>query len=177
MSSPSSGPPQARPEGDLIKVAQKRARLSARKAAVLAGISEGRWRQIVNGYQTVRKDMHVSVRGPDETVASMANAVGVTPDELAEAGREEAAEFLREMQARERKRNPPGGGAGGQAAASSDPRWAMLQASITAAGAGLTPAERAALREEIEKYLAVNPEWQPPSDDRSGIDQQGRQTG
>lgn len=88
-------PPQ-RPEGELIKGALRRSRLSARKAADLAGISEGRWRQIVNGYQSV-SGTALAVKGPPETVARMAQVVGVTPEELDSADRGDAAEELRTL--------------------------------------------------------------------------------
>lgn len=88
--------PAQPPEGKLIAAAAKSRRLSQREAAKRAGISEGRWRQIVQGYQTVSGN-HVPVRGPDSTVARMAWAVGVSTSELMESGREDAAEVLREI--------------------------------------------------------------------------------
>jgi hypothetical protein len=83
-----------RPEGRLIEVAQKRARISARKAADAAGMSDARWRQIVNGYQSAGAGQVVTVHGPDDTIARMAEVVGVSPAEMREAGRERAAEVL-----------------------------------------------------------------------------------
>src|SRR5690349_2364766 len=46
--------PAQRPEGALLERARERQepRLSGRAAALAAGISEGRWRQIVNGYMS-----------------------------------------------------------------------------------------------------------------------------
>ncbi|MEV7422815.1 hypothetical protein [Streptomyces sp. NPDC091212] len=90
-----SSPPQPRPEGELIKRAMKRKRMSARKAAAAAGMSEGRWRQIVSGVQHVSAGVTMAVTGPADTVARMALVVDVTPEGLAEAGREDAAEELR----------------------------------------------------------------------------------
>jgi transcriptional regulator with XRE-family HTH domain len=87
--------PAPTPEGELIKDALKRTRLSARRAAERAGISEGRWRQIVNGYQTVTRGQHVPVTGPAETVARMAHVVGVTPEQLEGVQRADAAAELR----------------------------------------------------------------------------------
>jgi transcriptional regulator with XRE-family HTH domain len=86
-----AGPP---PEGALITAALKRRRLSARAAAPKAGISETRWRQITSGYQTV-SSQRIPVRAPDDTLARMAQVAGVTPEELIEADRPDAAEELR----------------------------------------------------------------------------------
>lgn len=89
--------PKQLPEGALIADALKRSRLSARKAAGRAGMSEGRWRQIVKGYQTVSAGTHAPVRGPAETVARMAEVVGVTPEQLEQADRADAADELRTL--------------------------------------------------------------------------------
>lgn len=88
--------PQAPAEGRLIDAAQKSAvpKLSMRQAAAAAGISEGRWRQIVKGYQGTGSG-RIPVVAPDETVARMALAVGITADQLNEAGRPKAADVLR----------------------------------------------------------------------------------
>ncbi|MFD4830220.1 helix-turn-helix domain-containing protein [Streptomyces uncialis] len=90
-----SSPPQPTREGQLLKAALENRRLSARKAAKAAGISEGRWRQIVNGYQTPSKGVHVPAIGSTDTIARMAQVVGVTPEQLEEAGREDSAAALR----------------------------------------------------------------------------------
>ncbi|MEV7871449.1 hypothetical protein AB0P17_36360 [Streptomyces sp. NPDC088124] len=90
-----SSPPPPRPEGELIKRAAKRLRLSGRKAADLAHISEGRWRQIVNGYQTVSAGNHMEVEGPPATIAQMAHPLGISPEQLSAAGRDDAAHELR----------------------------------------------------------------------------------
>lgn len=174
MSSPS--PPQPRPEGALIKTALKRSRLSARKAATLAGISEGRWRQIMNGYQTVSRGMHIPVVGPDETLAAMADVVDVAPEQLVEAGRPGAAEVLRLVRAEQAKRNSEPTDEE-LAATTTDPRWQMLEASISAAGAGLSSKERVRLRKMIEKFLREQPEWQPPAVDPAGGHEQAERAG
>lgn len=92
--------PAPPPEGALIAQALEnlRPKLSVRAAAPRAGIGEARWRQIVKGYTTV-SGTNVPVHGPAETVARMAQVVGVTPEQLAEAGREDAAEELRRLPA------------------------------------------------------------------------------
>jgi uncharacterized cupin superfamily protein len=83
-----------RPEGRLIEEAMRIKGISGRQAASDAGISDARWRQIVNGYMSAGAGQFVSVTGPDETIARMARVVGVTPDQLREAGRPEAADLL-----------------------------------------------------------------------------------
>jgi hypothetical protein len=89
--------PEQRPEGRLIAIAQKRPRLSNREAAARAGMSEGHWRAIVSGSRSMGKDFWVSVKAPPETLARMAQVVGVTPEQLVEAERPDAAEELRAL--------------------------------------------------------------------------------
>lgn len=86
-------PPQ-KPEGKLIEAALKRTGMSVRKAAEKAGISDTRWRQVVAGYQTPSRGNRLEVEGSAERVARMAHVVGVTPNELREAGRPDAAQAL-----------------------------------------------------------------------------------
>jgi hypothetical protein len=88
--------PEQPAEGALIQRGMIRQRLSARQAATKAGMSEGRWRQIVAGYQSAR-GQHIPVTAPPATLARMAQAVGLTPDELTEAGRSDAAEVLADL--------------------------------------------------------------------------------
>lgn len=73
------------PLGRLLESTRTHAlRLSAREAARRAGISEGRWRQIVKGQSTT-----------DRTIVAMALAVGLDPGEaLATAGATIAPEHL-----------------------------------------------------------------------------------
>ena len=90
--------PAPQPEGILITEARKRTRLSGREAARRAGISEGRWRQIVNGYIVVAKGVYSPVAdAPAHPVARMAQSVNVSPGELEAAGRPDAAEELRKL--------------------------------------------------------------------------------
>jgi transcriptional regulator with XRE-family HTH domain len=86
--------PDPPPWGILISAALARAGLSAREAARRARLSEGRWRQITAGYQVVRPGVYEPVRGPAATLARMAAVAGVTPEQLREAGRDDAAELL-----------------------------------------------------------------------------------
>lgn len=83
-------PPQP-PEMQLIE--QRRGRLSIRKAATVAGMSEARWRQLEGGFRATPLGPAPET-APDATLARMAHAVGVTPDELKETGRADAAALL-----------------------------------------------------------------------------------
>jgi len=89
--------PEQPPEGKLIADAAGRMNLSIREAARRAGISYGRWRQITAGYQNVSPGSYAAVHAPAQTLARMAAVVGVTPDELTAAGREDAAKELDEI--------------------------------------------------------------------------------
>lgn len=86
--------PLQRPEGALIETAQRSRGIQVKDAAQASGLSLTRWRQIVTGHETV-KGGYKAVRAPDETLAKMANAVGVTPEELDAADRAGAASALR----------------------------------------------------------------------------------
>jgi len=72
-----------------------RPKVSVREAARRAGISEGRWRQIAKGYQSVAGGFHAPVTAPPDTLAKMARVVGVSDSELQEAGRSDAANEMR----------------------------------------------------------------------------------
>lgn len=88
--------PTQPPEAKLIEELRQavRPKLSVRKAADLAGISEGRWRQIAKGYNQLSKDTFVPSIAPAETLARMAQAVGATREQLLEVGRDDAATEL-----------------------------------------------------------------------------------
>ncbi|MGF0163142.1 hypothetical protein ACQRET_03735 [Streptomyces koyangensis] len=138
--------PEPPPEAALIRAATKRNRISGRKAASLAGISDARWRQIVTGYQSVG-GTYVPVKAPADTLARMAQATGVTADELTTAGREDAAAELRELSAA-----PP--------AAQSN---AQVEA-ITALLATLPPEAQQEVLRRLQRNPAVN--TQTPADER-----------
>lgn len=89
--------PEQRPEGRLIAAASKSSPLSVREAAAEVGISEGRWYQIVRGYQTISKGVYAPVKGPADTLAKMARVLQITPEQLEEAGRPDAAGELRAL--------------------------------------------------------------------------------
>ena len=87
--------PEPTPEGKLIDDAAALADISIREAARRAGISYGRWRQIVKGFQNVSPGVYAPVRNaPAKTIAKMAAAVDVSPAQLTEAGRDDAAAIL-----------------------------------------------------------------------------------
>lgn len=69
--------------------------LSKREAARRAEISEGRWRQIVVGYQ-LNKGAKIVATAPDATVARMALAVGMRPADAEKFGEPTVAALLRE---------------------------------------------------------------------------------
>ena len=92
------------PEGRFIelRMSSLKGRLSQREAAKRAGISEGRWRQVQKGYQSAG-GQKIPVVAPADTLARMAEVVGMTPDDLEACGRLDAAERLREEGASKRR--------------------------------------------------------------------------
>lgn len=94
--------PSPPPEGRLIGAAREAApRISIKKAARSAGISDTRWRQIEQGYRMHRGRAEAEPPAPAPILARMAHAVGITPAELESAGRADAADELRVMLATE----------------------------------------------------------------------------
>jgi transcriptional regulator with XRE-family HTH domain len=92
-------PPRRQPpEMAVIHERRTRPGISVRQAARLAGISEARWRQLEAGGRDMR-GMWIDEEAPDRTLSRMAHAVGVTPRELRDAGRKEAAAMLEEYAA------------------------------------------------------------------------------
>jgi transcriptional regulator with XRE-family HTH domain len=87
-------------EGELIRQARDLAipRLSIRAAAARIGMSPEHWGNVERGYRYTKQDDPTrSFAAPAATIAKMASAVGVTPDQLAEVGREDAARLLEEI--------------------------------------------------------------------------------
>ncbi|MFG1805102.1 helix-turn-helix domain-containing protein [Streptomyces sp. NPDC049040] len=149
--------PDAPPEGLLIKRAQLAARLSQREAARRAGLSEARWRQLVSGFQLVSRT-RVPVRSPDETLARMARAVGVSAEQLEAAGRGDAADALRDAEAGRAAGEAGGTDAAGidQAGRSRvDERWPLVAAVLRQARVGLSPAEYDVLAGRVTAYVAA----------------------
>lgn len=69
--------------------------MSRRQAAAKAGISPSQWSDVERGHKMAGPGVIVPVRATAETLARMAQAVGVSDVELAAAGREDAAQQLR----------------------------------------------------------------------------------
>jgi transcriptional regulator with XRE-family HTH domain len=88
--------PEPPREALLLDAARRRASLSIREAAKRAGMSDARWRQIATGYQRVG-GQEIPVRAPADTLARMAQVLGLTPEELERVGRDDAAEVLAEI--------------------------------------------------------------------------------
>lgn len=148
-------PPAPPPEGTLITESLKRKHLSVRKAAKQAGISEGWWRQVVRGYQTLSGGGYGKVKGPDETVARMALVAGVTPEQLSQAGRDTAAQELELLLAQAPADEP-------DQVTPEDPE-ALRERMIRAALEGLTPDEVSkVLRRVEEKVQSSSPQQQRP---------------
>lgn len=95
MGAPATPPPPA--EATLIRLVREAAGLSPEAAAarVDGKLSGSRWRQIERGW---RKDVDKPVVTPPVTLAQMCFSLGITADRLAETGREDAVEILREME-------------------------------------------------------------------------------
>lgn len=85
--------PEQRPEAKLIEEAAAKDSRSIRQLAPLAGMSDGRWRQITKGYQRVSGNV-VEVIAPANTLARMASVLGVSAGALERAGRRDAAAAL-----------------------------------------------------------------------------------
>jgi len=73
-------------------------KLTQKAAAKKAGITESRWRQVVGGYQPSKDGApRVRVVAPAQTIARMAYAVDAKPQQLKDAGRQDAAVELAEI--------------------------------------------------------------------------------
>ncbi|MFJ8143284.1 helix-turn-helix domain-containing protein [Streptomyces sp. NPDC096013] len=144
--------PEPPAEAALIKEALRRARLSGREAARRAGLSETRWRQIVNGYQDVG-GVRIPVNAPDETLVRMAQVVSVSSDQLRQAGRGTAAELLDELAAPPTPASAPG-------AADSN---AQIEA-ITALLATLSPEAREQVLSRFNRPAASDADLAPSSE-------------
>jgi len=90
------------PEAVLLTVARKAAGMKTPDVARAAGISKARLSQIENGYER-RAGRYSPVRGKDDTIAHVAAVVGVTPEQLEEARRPDAALILREILRRDQE--------------------------------------------------------------------------
>lgn len=84
-------------EADLIRRSREAAvpPMSRRQAAAKAGISPSQWSDVERGHKMAGPGVIVPVRATPETLARMAQAVGVNDVELVAAGREDAAQQFR----------------------------------------------------------------------------------
>jgi transcriptional regulator with XRE-family HTH domain len=89
-----AGPP---PEACLIRRTREAAvpPLSRRQAAARAGISPSQWSDVERGSKRAGPGIVIPVQATAKTLAKMAAAVGATADQLAAAGRDDAADQLR----------------------------------------------------------------------------------
>lgn len=83
-----------RPEGTLLEKAMKKQKVSGRKLAEMALLSEGRVRQIVNGYRS-EAGMVLPIVGPADTIARLGAALELSPEEFEKVDRPDVAEILR----------------------------------------------------------------------------------
>lgn len=92
--------PPSTAEGALVRRARERVRpkISIAAAAKRANMSPDNWGHVERGYQsTGRGQPPRQVIPPTGTLAHMANAVGITPQELEDIGRSDAADALRDL--------------------------------------------------------------------------------
>lgn len=83
-----------RPEGALIEEVLASLGWSMRRAAKEVGISDSRLRHIVRGYQPVGREQRIEVVAPAATLAEIALALKIAPDDMKAAGRDDAAEIM-----------------------------------------------------------------------------------
>lgn len=89
--------PEQRPEGALIQRALDRLDLSAKEAARrIDGISDTRLRQIVSGYEPLGEGRRRPVVAKAGVLARIAHTLEITPEELEQADRSDAAGVLRD---------------------------------------------------------------------------------
>lgn len=92
--------PGPTPEGQLIKRVREslQPRVTVAEAAQRAGISAEMWGHIERGHRSAGRGAgRVPVKAKRPTLARMAFEIGVSAEDLEEAGREDAAEVLRQM--------------------------------------------------------------------------------
>ena len=103
-------PPDPTPEGVAVGAATKASGRSIRSLATEAGISDTRWRHIVNGWQRAPDGRAVAVKAPARTLASIAHVLHMTPEQLTDVGRPDAADVLTELRNRPAEREPRAAG-------------------------------------------------------------------
>jgi hypothetical protein len=78
-------PPAPPPEGVLLEQARTLANLTQRQAGRVALMSEARWRQLVHGYRSAYPQTgYIQIIGHADTIARMALAVNLGPDDFKE---------------------------------------------------------------------------------------------
>lgn len=100
-----STPPDPPPWGLLIARARAARGLSPEQAVerLLIALTGSRWRQVEAGYVLRKRGEWIKTGwNDDDTIAHMAWAVGVAPEQLTDIGRAEAGEIVREI----RRQNP-----------------------------------------------------------------------
>lgn len=85
--------PEQTPTGALLSQEIKRKGLSQREVARQANLSEGRLRQILNGYASVGHGQYIPVSAPPATVARIALVLNLTTNELGRVDLEAASEL------------------------------------------------------------------------------------
>ena len=136
-------PPPA--EATLITEVRNRSHLTRREAARRGGISEGTLRRFESGRTDIER--------PPDTLARVAAALGITPAELAVAGREDAAGALHQLM-RDTASEPDVSAALGPAVTSGDAGIAALMGEVLQGlamidGAGLPRSVKRDLRAEF----------------------------
>jgi transcriptional regulator with XRE-family HTH domain len=91
--------PETPPGADLIRHRREAAipGMSRRQAAEKAGISASQWSDVERGHKKAGSGVVVPVHATADTLARMARAVGASADDLAGAGRPDAARQLRTL--------------------------------------------------------------------------------
>jgi len=103
--------PAPPPEARLIRTAREAAGMTAAQAAQATdgAVSAGYWRDVERGYGG-RRGQRAAARASDKTLAAMARVTGVTPGQLNEVQREDAARVLAEILRREESAARPDDG-------------------------------------------------------------------
>jgi transcriptional regulator with XRE-family HTH domain len=144
-------------EAELIRQRREAASpaMSRRQAAAKAGISPSQWSDVERGHKMGGGGVIVPVQATAETLARMARVVSASADDLAAAGREDAADQLRTLDRegtmRQRLTAIPGlGPIGAQALTSADG-----QELLPLVAAGLDAIERSDLPNSAKRDLTA----------------------